>query len=66
MARLKEVEAHIHELETHLDEISRKLEKPPADLGKVHQLGEKYMQLQEELNRSMQEWEDLHENQPAG
>ena len=47
MARLKEVETHIHELETHLAEISQKLEKPPADLGKVHQLGEEYMQLQE-------------------
>ncbi len=66
MARLKEVEAHIHELETHLTEISHKLEKPPSDLGKVHQLGEEYMQLQDELNRSMQEWEALHENQPAG
>jgi ATP-binding cassette subfamily F protein 3 len=64
-ARLKVVEEHIHELETKLAKISRKLEKPPSDLGKVHQLGEEYMQLQEELNQSMQEWEDLHESQPA-
>jgi ATP-binding cassette subfamily F protein 3 len=63
--RLKQIEDHIHELETQLAGISQKLEKPPAEMGKVHQLGEQYMQLQEELNQSMQEWEDLHESQPA-
>lgn len=64
-ARVKAIEDHIHELETQLAEISRKLEKPPSDLEKVHRLGRQYMQLQEELNRSMQEWEDLHESLPV-
>ncbi len=64
-ARLKAVEEHIHELESQLAVISHKLEKPPTDMGKVHQLGQQYMQLQEELNQSMQEWEALHANLPA-
>ncbi len=64
VARLKEIEDHIQELEAKLAGISRRLENPPADLEKVHQLGKQYMQLQEALNQSMQEWEDFHESEP--
>jgi ATP-binding cassette subfamily F protein 3 len=59
-ARLKEVEERITLLEETLATLSRKLENPPADLSKVQSLGKKYVQVQDELNALVNEWEQLH------
>lgn len=58
--RIKEVEGLISTLEGELATISRKLERPPDDPGKVLKLGQEYVHLQNELEKLMQEWEQLH------
>jgi len=59
--QLREVEERISGLETELAELSRKLENPPADVGKVHQLGKEYARVQAELDQLMEEWAELQE-----
>jgi ATP-binding cassette subfamily F protein 3 len=61
-ARLKEVETMIGDLEARLEALSRRLENPPKDPGKVQKLGNEYVQLQNELDALMGEWESLHES----
>jgi len=58
--RLKDVEQQIADLEEQLALLSRKLENPPADLLKVQKLGMEFVQVQDELNALMSEWEGLH------
>ncbi len=64
--RVKEVEEQISQLEQKLKLVSTKLENPPADIAKVHKLGQEYNNLQESLNNLMEDWEALHETQPDG
>jgi ATP-binding cassette subfamily F protein 3 len=59
--RLAEVEANISKLEEKQAEIGRRLENPPADAGKVQQLGEEYNQVQKELESLLEEWGNLAE-----
>lgn len=59
-ARLQEIELKITDLEKQLAQLSLKLESPPSDLDKVQQMGEDYVQIQNELNALLVEWEGLH------
>ena len=59
-ARLQEIEVQIADLEEQLAALSLQLENPPSDLDKVHQMGENYVQIQNELNALLVEWEGLH------
>jgi ATP-binding cassette subfamily F protein 3 len=58
-ARLQEVEGRIALLEEDLSALSLQLEKPPADPQLVQELGEDYMQIQNELEALISEWEQL-------
>jgi ATP-binding cassette subfamily F protein 3 len=57
--RLSAVEKEITEIERQIAALSRALENPPADPGKVQQMGNDYMRLQAELDEKMGEWEGL-------
>jgi ATP-binding cassette subfamily F protein 3 len=59
-ARLKAVEERIALVESEIAILSRKLETPPADLAKVQRMGQEYADYQDELDRLMVEWEQLH------
>jgi ATP-binding cassette subfamily F protein 3 len=59
-ARLQEIEIRITGLEEQLAALSLQLESPPDDLDKVQQMGEDYVQIQNELNALLVEWEGLH------
>ncbi|MCK4900421.1 MAG: ABC-F family ATP-binding cassette domain-containing protein, partial [Anaerolineales bacterium] len=59
-ARLQEIEVQIANLEEQLSTLSLQLENPPSDLDKVQQMGENYVQIQNELNALLAEWEGLH------
>ncbi len=59
-AHLQEIEIRITELEERLAALSLQLESPPDDLDKVQQMGEDYVQIQNELNALLVEWEGLH------
>ncbi|HUF40278.1 MAG TPA: ABC-F family ATP-binding cassette domain-containing protein [Anaerolineales bacterium] len=58
--RLREVEVLIHILEEQLAELGKRLENPPADLGRVQKLGEDYAEKERRLAELMGEWEVLH------
>jgi hypothetical protein len=57
---LKAVEERIAHLEGEIAILARKLETPPADLVKVQRMGQEYTDHQNELDRLMVEWEQLH------
>jgi ATP-binding cassette, subfamily F, member 3 len=59
-ARLKAVEERIALVESEIAILSRKLETPPDDLAKVQRMGQEYADYQDELDRLMVEWEQLH------
>jgi ATP-binding cassette, subfamily F, member 3 len=59
--QLKELEEQIARLEEELEKLSKALENPPADPGKVHELGSQYVRVQDELSERMQAWEALAE-----
>ncbi len=59
--RLHEIETRIAELEAQLAMLTRQLENPPADSQLVEELGEDYVQVQNEINALLAEWEQLHE-----
>jgi ATP-binding cassette subfamily F protein 3 len=59
-ARLKQVEERIAYLEGEIAVLSRKLESPPKDLQQVQRLGQEYASYQDELDRLIEEWEQLH------
>ncbi len=58
--RLQEVEERIAWLEGQIAILARKLENPPADLSQVQRLGSDYAHCQDELEKLMGEWEQLH------
>ncbi len=55
--QLQEIETKIANFESRLAELSRQLENPPADPVKVQRLGAEYVQVQEQINALMGEWE---------
>jgi ATP-binding cassette subfamily F protein 3 len=59
-ARLEEVEARVTELETKLETISEQLASPPDNQELVLQLGDDYVEIQNELEALIVEWEQLH------
>jgi ATP-binding cassette subfamily F protein 3 len=59
-ARLQEIEIQITELEEQLAALSLQLESPPDNLDEIQQMGEDYVQIQNELNALLVEWEGLH------
>jgi ATP-binding cassette, subfamily F, member 3 len=60
--RLQEVESRIAQLEEELARLRIQLEDPPADQQVVQELGEDYVQIQNELEVLVLEWETLHLN----
>jgi ATP-binding cassette subfamily F protein 3 len=58
--RLQEVEARVDQLEEQLGAIAIQLENPPSDPVIVQILGEDYVQIQDEINALLAEWEQLH------
>jgi len=59
--RLRSIEAEITDLESQIAGVSRQLENPPADAGKVVQLGRDYQNLQHNLETRLSEWSALAE-----
>lgn len=59
--RLQEIETKIAQLEKQLAALTLHLENPPADSQLVEELGEGYVQTQNEINALLVEWEQLHE-----
>jgi ATP-binding cassette subfamily F protein 3 len=57
--RLQEIEIQIAQLEEQLAALTLQLENPPADSQLVEELGEDYMQYQNEINTLLAEWEQL-------
>jgi ATP-binding cassette subfamily F protein 3 len=57
--RLQEIETQIAELEEQLMRITLQLENPPADSRTVEELGEDYVQIQNEINALLADWEQL-------
>ncbi len=58
---LADVEKRIAETEKTLTSISQQLANPPADAGKVQQLGSDYVRIEQEHGRLMDEWGALIE-----
>jgi len=58
--RLEDLETRIAYLERDLAGISVQLEDPPEDAEKVQHLGEEYVEIQNEINALLDEWEQLH------
>jgi ATP-binding cassette subfamily F protein 3 len=58
--RLEAIETRIAYLERDLADISMQLEDPPEDAKKVQHLGEDYVEIQNEINALLDEWEQLH------
>jgi ATP-binding cassette subfamily F protein 3 len=58
--RLQEIEIQIAQLEEQLSALSLQLEKPPTDSQLIHDLGEDYVQIQNEISALLAEWEQLH------
>ena len=58
--RLEEVENRVSELETHLEKISEQLTNPPDNPDLVLRLGDDYVEIQNELDALIVEWEQLH------
>jgi ATP-binding cassette subfamily F protein 3 len=58
-ARLLEVEERIAMLEENLSDLAEQLEKPPSDPELVQNLGEDYVQIQNEIEALLAEWESL-------
>jgi ATP-binding cassette subfamily F protein 3 len=58
--RVKEVESLIAQLESELTILAHRLENPPQDTVKVQKLGMDYVRIQNELERLMDEWGELH------
>lgn len=59
--RLQELETRIADLETHLASISNELQDPPANPEEVRRLGERYVEVDSELNALIREWQGLQE-----
>ncbi len=62
-ARLEKIEERVADLENRLSDISARLAQPPADQDEVIRLGDEYVEIQNELEALIREWEGLHENE---
>ncbi|MEA3350596.1 MAG: ABC-F family ATP-binding cassette domain-containing protein [Chloroflexota bacterium] len=58
-ARVQEIETRVTELETQIAKISAQLAQPPDNPEKVHRLGNDYVEIQNELQALIAEWEQL-------
>ena len=58
--RLEEVENRVTELELQLAAIGEALASPPQDPEEVLRLGDDYVEIQNELEALIREWESLH------
>jgi ATP-binding cassette subfamily F protein 3 len=56
-ARLETIEERVTELEGRLAEISERLAEPPSDQEEVVRLGDEYVEVQNELEALIREWE---------
>jgi len=63
LQRLQELEDFIAQREAELTMLGRKLENPPPDPAQVQKLGSEYVRLQGEIERLLEEWERLHQQQ---
>jgi len=61
LARLQEVENQVADLEARLAVLSKQLENPPKNPETLARLGEEYIQVQDEMDEMLIEWEDLAE-----
>jgi ATP-binding cassette subfamily F protein 3 len=59
--RIEQLEGEIEMLEAQLAQVGRRLENPPADAGKVQQLGQEYVQLQQAIDERLHAWNQLLE-----
>jgi len=59
--RLEQIETLVAELELQLASLSQQLEYPPAESELVQQLGEDYVEVQNEINALLAEWEQLQD-----
>lgn len=60
MARLEEIEGQVTSLEVRLSRIGNQLAQPPSDQEEVVRLGDEYVEIQNELEALIREWEGLH------
>lgn len=58
-ARLEEIEKRVTALENRLSKISSVLAQPPVDQDEVVRLGDEYMEIQNELDALINEWEGI-------
>jgi ATP-binding cassette subfamily F protein 3 len=61
--RLNELEEEIAYLENRLAELSNILRNPPSDPQRVQQLGEDYVDVENEINSLLEDWERLQSTQ---
>lgn len=59
-AHLESLEEQITVLEHKLAVLARKLENPPADPTQIQRMGVEYVEIQNEINTLVAEWEGLH------
>ena len=59
-ARLEKVEARVTELEVQLESISAQLANPSDNPDVIVRLGDDYVEIQNELDALIVEWEQLH------
>jgi ATP-binding cassette subfamily F protein 3 len=60
LKRLEQIESQVAELETELSRLSETLADPPSNPDIVQELGENYVEIQNEINALLSEWEGLH------
>ena len=61
LARMAEIENQIEDLESRQADLSMILQNPPADSNEVWQIGRQFVNLQEQVDTLMGEWEALEE-----
>ena len=61
--RLEALETDISSLEERLALITRQLENPGGDATRIQRLGKEYVQLQQELEKKMEDWAAITEAQ---
>jgi len=59
--RMEEVEARVTELEQQLEALSERLANPPNNPDEILRLADDYVEIQNELEALIVEWESLHE-----
>lgn len=59
LEQMQKLEAEISRLEAELDEIGRQLENPPEASYKVLELGNRFNQIQQDIEEHMRQWETV-------